>query len=245
MDDYRVVCASPLALWREGDPPVLRDAPDWRQVSDDLLAALHTFGLEHVTAVGHSLGGIASMLAVLDEPQRFRALILLDPTFLDETIVEMIATARQHGVSDQHPLAQAALHRKRHFATAQAFYERYRHHPLFADWDDEALRLYAQHGTESDREGVHLTWSPEWEAHYFSTGLAAMWRIIPTLDGVLPTLILRGSTSDTYSAASAQRVQQLLPRATHITIDGYGHLFPQAAPYVSAQVIREWLETLP
>ncbi len=242
MTQMRVVCAPPRALWGDGPPPPLAEAPDWLHIAEDLLAAFEQFNLRDVIAVGHSFGGVASMNAALMRPERFRALILLDPTFLDETIVNMIAEARRHGVSDQHPLAQAAIKRTRRFASAQAFYERYRHHPLFADWDEEALRLYAVHGTQPEGDEVTLTWSPEWEAYYFSTGFAEMWRAIPRMEQLpLPKLIIRGGTSDTFSAASAERVRSLVPSATHLTIEGYGHLFPQAAPKQTAMHIRAWL----
>lgn len=241
MRDFRVVCAPPRALWGDETPLPLAEAPDWTQVAADLLAALDHFGLQEVVAVGHSMGGVASMIAAIQQPQRFRALVLLDPTFLTEDIIALLAAAHQMGLSDQHPLAQAASRRKMHFDSAAAFYERYRARPLFADWDDETLRLYAQYGTQSAGTGVQLAWSAAWEAHYFSTGFTATWQTIPLLDGLLPTLILRGDHSDTYTAASAARVAQLLPHATHATIAG-GHLFPQSAPQETAEVLQTWLQ---
>jgi pimeloyl-ACP methyl ester carboxylesterase len=33
----------------------------------------------------------------------------------------------------------------------------------------------------------------------------------------------------------------MLPAATHVTLPGYGHLFPQAAPDATRQIIEEWL----
>jgi pimeloyl-ACP methyl ester carboxylesterase len=244
MEEFRVVCAPPRALWGDQQPPSLQHAPDWIHLAHDLLAAFEQYDLRDVVAVGHSFGGVASMNAAILDPSRFRALVLLDPTFLHENIVDMIAAAMAQGISDQHPLAQGAIKRKRDFESVEAFYERYRTKPTFADWDEEAMRLYAEHGTKPQGEGRVLTWSAEWEAFYFSTGFAETWRTIPKLNDLLPTLILRGGNSDTYTADSAQRVRELVPSATHATIEGHGHLFPQSAPHETARVIGEWLQSL-
>lgn len=241
MANFRVVSAPPRALWGDQTPPVLLGAPDWMHIAHDLLAAFAQFDLTDVVAIGHSFGGVASINAAILQPERFRALILLDPTFLPQHVLDMLAAAMQQGISDQHPLAQAALRRKNQFDSAQAFYERYRQNPLFADWDEEAFRLYADYGTMPSPEGgVTLTWSRAWEAFYFSTGLSETWRLIPQLAKV-PTLIVRGGSSDTYTQDSARRVADLLPDATHITLDGHGHLFPQSAPHQTAEIIRQWL----
>ncbi len=244
MNRYRVVSAVPRALWGDQQPPSLQHAPDWMHLADDLLVAFEQYELNDVVAIGHSFGGVASMNAAILNPSRFRALILLDPTFLNENIVDMIAAAMKQGMSDQHPLAQGALKRKRDFESVEAFYERYRTKPTFADWDEEAMRLYADYGTQANGQGRSLTWSPEWEAFYFSTGFAETWRTIGKLNSLLPTLIVRGGTSDTYIEDSANRVRNLVPSATHLTIDGHGHLFPQSVPHETARVIGEWLRTL-
>jgi pimeloyl-ACP methyl ester carboxylesterase len=241
MSQYRAVSAVPRALWGDQAPPPLADAPTWQHIADDLLAALECYRLEQVVAIGHSFGGIASMNAVIAQPWRFRALVLLDPTILDEQIVDAIAQAMQLGISDQHPLAQSALKRKRHFESAEAFYARYRDNRVFADWDDEALRLYAEHGTVPAPEGgVTLRFSAEWEAFYFSTGFPQTWQALPKLNGLVPTLIVRGTHSDTYTAESAEKVARLVPAATHATVPG-GHLFPHSAPRQTGRLIADWL----
>jgi pimeloyl-ACP methyl ester carboxylesterase len=243
MPQYRVVSAVPRALWGDQAPPPLSSAPTWQHIADDLLAALAHYGLAEVVAIGHSFGGIASMNAVIAQPWRFRALVLLDPTILPEAIVDAITQAMQAGISDQHPLAQGALKRKRFFESPAAFYARYRDNRVFADWDDEALRLYAEHGTVPAPEGgVALRFSPEWEAFYFSTGFPYTWQALPQLNGLVPTLFVRGANSDTYTAESADKVAQLVPDAHHATVPG-GHLFPHSAPRQTARLIADWLRS--
>lgn len=243
MNAYRVLNLPPRALWPGHPlPPPVRDiSGDWRGLADDLLAGLDRYALHDLILVGHSFGGVASLLAVLRQPERFRALILLDPTLLPETTLQMLQAARDQNALEQVPLVQKALHRRRHFESAEAAYERLRSRSLFAQWSDEALRRYVAAGTVPTEQGVTLRWAPEWEAHYFATVVTDIWDDIPALDGLLPTLVLQGGTTDTFVDASAERMRALLPHATHQAIAGHGHLFPQSAPEATAQVMRAWL----
>ncbi len=244
---YRVVCLPPRALWQDAPEPPLPytpDTPDWRQVADDLLAGMEMYDLCDVVAVGHSFGGVASALAVIQQPERFKALILLDPTFLPESIVDVIRAFKKAGMQDQNPLAQTALRRTAWFQSQQEAFERFRSRKLFEQWSDEALWLYVQHGTRPapDNNGFVLRWSPAWEAFYFSTGYTETWHMLPKLNGLVPTLIIQGETTDTYVDESAERVRQIIPSATHWQLPGHGHLFPQSAPDQTAAKILAWLE---
>ena len=122
-------------------------------------------------------------------------------------------------------------------------YSRFREKPIFADWSAEALRLYIQHGLRAREHGAgfELTWSPDWEAYYFSTVYQDIWADLPKLNGLAPILIIRAEHSDTFPAASYERAQSLLPRAAFHELKGQGHLFPQAAPLETARVISDWL----
>lgn len=240
---YRVVCLLPRALWPgEAPPATLRD---WRMLADDLLAGMAQHGLADVIAVGHSFGGVASLLAALAEPARFRALCLLDPTILPPHAMQMMAAMQAGGTVSDFPLVQGALRRRRTFGSVDDVYAYFKTRALFADWPDATVRLYAEHGTRPARQGgVELVWPPEWEAYYFSTLYTETWAILPRLRGLLPLLIVRGENSDTLLPEAAEQVRRLLPDAAYAEIAGHGHLFPQSAPDDTRRVIEAWLETL-
>ncbi len=240
-DDYQVMSLPPRALWGDQIPPT--EYQDWQPLADDLLAGFAEHQLNDIVAVGHSFGAIASLLAVIKEPQRFKALILLDPTILMQNMLDMIRQAWEQNVNEMIPLVQGAKRRRREFDSVDDAFERFRGKRLFADWSDEVLRLYVEHGTQAraDGEGIELSWSAGWEAYYFSTVHLSIWDDLPTLDGLVPTLILRGGTSDTFMDVARDRVQELVPSATYDEIEGHGHLFPQSAPQATAERIATWL----
>jgi pimeloyl-ACP methyl ester carboxylesterase len=242
--DHRVMCLPPRALWGEPTPPA--QLLNWQEtLTPDLLDGLREHQLDNVIAVGHSFGGIASIGAVLREPSRFRALILLDPTIFAPEIAAGLAAMQADGSIHEFPLAVRASRRQREFASADEAFRYFRSRPLFGDWSDEAVRLYAEQGTVPSPNGVTLMWTPEWEAYYFKTGYTHTWDDLPKLRGLLPILIIRGGSSDTYIAESAERVKQILPEATHAEIPGHGHLFPQSNPTETYGVMRQWIDRLP
>jgi len=242
MEDYRVVCLPPRALWGDQTPP--SEYQNWQTLADDMLAGFDQYELDNVVAVGHSFGAIASLLAVITAPDRFQSLILLDPTILMPNLLDMTRQAWEQGVADQIPLVQGAMRRRTGFESVEDAFERFRGKRLFSDWSDDVLRLYVEHGThpKADGDGVELTWSPEWEAYYFSTVHLTIWEDLPKLDGLVPTLIVRGGDSDTFVTESRDKVKTLVPSATYAEVAGHGHLFPQSAPENAAAVIEEFIQ---
>lgn len=241
---FRVVSLLPRALWNTEPPPtVLRD---WSELADDLVDGLRAYKLTGIIAVGHSFGGIASILAAIREPSRFRALCLLDPTLLPPPAMEFMRQVQKDGAVDQLPLVQAATRRKRRFASIEDAYANFRSKPLFQDWSDEAVRLYADYGMRplAKEPGVELAWSAEWEAYYYSTLYTWTWDAIPNLRGKLPILAVRGTSSDTFFPEAAEKLRGLLPEMAYAEVEG-GHLFPQSAPDETRRILLDWIATLP
>lgn len=248
--DYHVVSLLPRALWSPPEAP--EQMTSWQQMADDLLAGLREHQLSDVIAIGHSMGGVATMLAAVAEPGRFRAVCLLDPTFLPPFVMPVLKFTRMIGVSDQLPmtknLVSGALRRRRTFESMDAAYEYYKGRRLFATWPEETVRLYADSMTRPSTNGggAELTWSPEWEAAYYRAVFADTWRVVPQLARTgLPVLVVRGATTNTLLPQAVTRLHRDLPEMTYAEIPEHGHLFPQSAPDATRPIIADWLAKLP
>jgi pimeloyl-ACP methyl ester carboxylesterase len=238
---YRVISLPPRPLWT--DPPPPESVKSWRSLADDLLAGLHQYVLTDVIAIGHSFGGVGSLIAATVEPSRFRGLVLLDPTLFTPSRLRLVAIARRFGLMARYPLVQGALRRRANFASVDEAYAYWRSKRLFSNWSDETLHLYAESMTHPspNGSGVELTWSPQWEAHYYSLFMTETWRYIRKLPKSLPVLVMRGSDSDTFLAPAAEALCAALPQAEYVAIAGHGHLFPQSAPDQTRAAIEGWL----
>ena len=242
---FCVVSLPPRALWPDETPP--EKLASWRDtVAVDLLQGIRDYNLQDVVAVGHSFGAIATILAAVAQPHRFKALILLDPTILTQTTLWIYNLNARLGIYGKNPLAERAGKRRDRFESTEAAYENFKPKRLFADWPDETVRLYAEAMRPApDGEGVMLAWPRAWEAYYFNTLYTGIWRDLPKLRGRMPILLIRGATSDTFSAASAARLKRVLPEITYVEVPGHGHLFPQSAPNETRKLIQDFIGRLP
>ncbi len=239
---HRVLSLPPRPLWPDETPP--DHLVNWRDsVAQDLLAGLHVYDLRDAVAIGHSFGGVATMIAAISEPERFRAVILLDPTILPHWAMCSIRAARFLRYDRAEFLARRAEKRRFHFASHDEAFAYFRPKTLFADWSDEALRGYVE-TMSSDESGVTLAWSREWEAYIFRTLYTGSWRDLPHLRDKMPLLLVRGETSNTLFPRAANHIRRILPEMDYAEIPGHGHLFPQSAPEATYRILHDWLARL-
>ncbi len=238
--DYFVYTLPPRPLW--DPPPLPASLRSWTDMADDLLVGLNQQGIAHTIALGHSFGGTISLMAAAHAPERFRALVLLDPAIFAPERVTAMKRASIGGVVPN-PLADRALKRRSRFGSLEEAVAYWRARPLFDQWPEATLRLYAQSALQSAENGVGLVlrWSPEWEARCYALAYPDAWPLLDALHEDLPVLVVRGSRTDVFTEAAAARLRALRPQTTLVTLPG-GHLFPMTAPTETARIVQQWLE---
>lgn len=240
---YRVVNLMPRALWDNAPPP--QKLLSWKElVAKDLHQGMIEHNLRDMVAIGHSFGGIATLLTAIQDPARFKAIILLDPTIFPRPYMKAIQISRLLGRKMNTPLAERTEKRKMTFDSVDVAYTYFKGKKLFADWDEQALHQYAQSMKPNPDGTVSLAWKREWEAYYFRTIYGGTWGELRKLRGKMPILLMRGGTSDTLFASVANSIRRVLPDITYHEIAGHGHLFPQSAPQQTADVILGWLKNI-
>jgi pimeloyl-ACP methyl ester carboxylesterase len=237
---YHVIGLPARPLWPGSQT---KSAPDWHVLADDLIQGLDTLRLTGIIGIGHSMGGVYTMLATIRRPDLFRAVVLIDPVILPPRILRVLAWMRRLGLGKRQPLVQGALRRRRTWPDRQACFERYRGKALFARWSDESLWAYVNAGTRPTPDGqVELVYPPEWEAHIFATAPTDVWEYVPQLE--TPALVVRGEHTDTFRPESQERMERLLPQARYRVLLDAGHLVPMERPGETGAMIREHLAEL-
>jgi len=239
-------------LWPDSKPEGLRD---WHPLTDDFLRFLADREPAPVLTVGHSVGGIVALRAALKEPQRFSALVLIEPVLFPPYFILFWNLVRMAGLGwKKHPRISAALNRRRNFDDLETVFRGYRRKNVFRYLSDENLRAYIEGMTRPRAGGGYeLVYSPEWEARIYYTGI---WRDLDIWRGLkhlrVPTLILRGIQSDTFWERTAAQVRRANPKACTErsrsirieTIEAAGHLVPLERPQEVAELILSFVQTL-
>ena len=218
-----------------------REMREWDDLADDIAGALLARGHQGVVGVGHSVGGVATMLASLKHPGLFRAVVMLDPTLLSPSLFFTLGILGAIGLRSRMPPASLARRRREHWNSREEAARSYGKKPLFRRFSPESLQDYVTHGlTEAAGGGFQLTIPRTWEAHIFETSPRAVWRRLGEVK--VPTLVLRGRESDTLTAPSLERVRRTLPGVVAEELPGT-HLFPLEIPEACAHRILAFLDT--
>jgi pimeloyl-ACP methyl ester carboxylesterase len=206
------------------------------------LAQLNELTAQPVIGIGHSVGGVATMYAAVKQPDRFRALVLIEPTLLAPPLLWAASALRFFSKPLNIRLADGALRRRRSWESIEDAYEYFKGRRLFQRWPDAVIRSYAESMTRPSRDGVELRWSPEWEARIYHTFDTTSWKLPGKL--TIPTLVIRGSLTDTFTDLSALTFRLRNRHAVQIRVDGAGHLVPQEKPEISGRSIANFLAEL-
>lgn len=230
--------------------PMLRDGTDhrnladWRALAEEQLRLLDELGAEDVIGIGHSLGGVATMYAALARPSLYRAIVLIEPVFLDPDFLHAVRS--QGGEEVRLPLVEIALGRRHHWASPQAAFAHWRAKRVFARIPDEILWDYVDAALVQDVEATDparaytLAYPREWEARIYATPPTDVWDLVAHLDP--PTLALRGPDSDTISDEGWRLWKTLQPGARFVDVPETGHLLTFERPAAVAAEILDFLQ---
>lgn len=248
LETYQTRAVFLRPFWPGSDPNQLRD---WREFRDDYLAALPSHlkvtGNQTLIGMGHSLGGMTTLMAAIEEPEKFQALVLIEPTLFPHWTGFLMRGLAPLGMFRYlHPLVRRTLRRKTNFPDRESMFLNYRKKTIFRDIPDQVLRDYVLGLALPQGDGtVSLKYSPDWEIRVYETGGSADRYVWKNLSRVpCPVLILRGATSDTLGEKTLERIARRLPRGKAMTLPSTGHLLPLEAPQVAAAVILDFLGSI-
>ena len=256
LDDFQVMALPLRPFWPGSDPDRLKD---WRLFRDDYLDFLKELesnqrlssrskiGFNQVIGVGHSVGGMTTLMAAIERPKLFRALVLIEPVLFPPwrgTI--MRAQAPFNLMRRFYPLIRGTLRRKVNFPSREVMFTNYRLKKIFKGLSDPVLRDYVAGLASDNPDGtVNLKYSPAWEARIYETsGLvdAYVWRNLPKVS--CPVLVLRGENSETLKPRVVRRMAKKLPDGQAYTQPEAGHLLPLEVPDRTASLIADYLKSV-
>ena len=229
-DDYRVIV---LDQRGHGDSDWAADgdySPETQQ--NDISAVVREIGLEKFTLMGLSMGGRNSFTYAANNPDRVRALVIVDagPQNMQQGTQNIRNFVQQDDELD----------------SVDAFVERVlKYNPRRAP---EQIRGSIMHNLKQlpngkwtwkydkrlRRPGRRMGSDPETEKR--------LWGYLEALQ--CPTLLVRGGASDIIAMDTADKMRNVIPNSQMATIEGAGHLVMGDSPAGFQRAVTEFLAGL-
>jgi esterase len=173
------------------DPPAYR----YRLYASDLAEMIDKLDLRDLILLGHSMGGMVSILYVAAHPERVRALIIVDSTL--RMTEDRVAVLRDVG---SRPGSSYASH--------EEFLKRYRLRPAGTTAAPEIIRHLAEHGGRQLPDG---RWTHKFDRHVYAQrdpiDSMPYWSRI-----AIPTLLVKSSRSNRISQEILAEVRARCPQ---------------------------------
>ena len=197
--------------------------------AQDVAALLDEQRIDRFVAIGTSLGGIVTMLLAGLAPGRVAGALLNDVG----PDIEPAGLARIRGYVGRSSSWPTWIHAARGLKDANG--------DVYPDWDlDDWLAMAKRLYRLSNAGRVVLDYDMKIAEPFRLPGQETgvdMWGALAQL-GRAPVLVVRGGRSDILSAATAERMTAVLPRAELVTMPGVGHAPTLDEPAVQGAIER-------
>lgn len=213
---------------------------NWQALVDELILSVKTQAFEPVIAVGHSLGGILSLLAAVEQPSLFKAVILLDSPLIGRFKSNIIRLSKITGLIDHLTPAFRTRGRQRHWNTREQVLTYLRRKPLFRHFTERCLNDYIEYGLDHDESGYSLQFDPEIEYQIYRT----IPHVLPEYEGKLslPSALIYGNKSNVIDKSDIHYMKKKYGIVSYETKGT--HMFPMEHPEVVADLIFKAVDEL-
>ncbi|MBV8049299.1 MAG: alpha/beta hydrolase [Paludibacterium sp.] len=224
-----------------GHDPAYPVSDCWPFLVDETIAAIERLDAGPVWAVGHSLGGVLVLYAAVRRPDLFKGMALLDSPLLSPSRAWGIWCAKKMGFIDRITPGGNTLSRRDNWASVDMVHEYFARKALFARFDPDTLRDYAQHGTEDNGlGGRQLKFRPAIEHEIYITMPHNVGRYAD--HNQVPGVYLAAAEHPVLRARDLRYVRDRFG----LIIDHHpgSHLFPLEQPLATAARIRQAFDAI-
>ena len=230
------------ALDRHAHNPAYPIRDGWETLVDELIAELETrYRGEPVILVGHSLGGMLSVMAAARRPGLARCVVMLDSPVVAGWRARVWQAAKLAGLGQRLSPARLSIKRRNTWPDFDDAMRHFASKPMFAAWAPGVLQDYLEAGLEPCAEGLRLRFTREAETAVYRSLPHHIGRMVAR-DFKVPVGYLAGRTSEENRQAGLGATRALV--GTHLRMMPGGHLFPMESPALTASTIREMIAEL-
>jgi pimeloyl-ACP methyl ester carboxylesterase len=181
----------------------------WPHLVRELADELEKRYTEPVILLGHSLGGMLSVMTAAKRPDLVRCVVMLDSPVVAGWRALVLRVMRKMPIADRFSPARFSARRRNVWPDAEAAYQHFASKDLFAAWAPGVLRDYIDAGLKPHPDGVQLRFTRENET--------AVYRSLPHHVGKLvgqglqvPAGFIGGTESEENRMAGLEATHRLV-----------------------------------
>ena len=213
---------------------------NWHSLVDEVIESIQTQSSQPVIAVGHSLGGVLSLLAAIEQPSLFKVVILLDSPLIGRLKSSIVRFSKALGMIDRLTPAYRTRERREHWQTREQVLSYLKSKKLFKTFSDACLNDYIDYGMQRNEEGYSLRFDRQIEYQIYRT----IPHILQDYEGRLhvPTALISGSKSTVVDRLDLRYMKK------HYGIVNFEtngtHMFPMEYPQATADLIMKVVDEM-
>lgn len=190
--------------------------------------------------LGHSFGGVNTLLMAAADSMLFDRIIMLDP-IIGSRAFTLAANGMQFlGLSKYLPMVKQAKVRGTYWHDEDAMWRYFYQRGTFKGWDDDCLHSYIRHGMRaSEKGGFELKCPPRIESAIFASYTSAIWTSLNALQ--IPADMLYGNKTYEFVRNTLPKLEKNYDLVSAHEVEG-GHCFMQERPEEFAEHILSLLQ---
>lgn len=198
--------------------------------------------------VGHSMGGILSLMAAARSPDLAQGVLLLDSPLLSGLRAGLVRLGKRTPLVHRFSPGATSHRRRQEWPSLDAAHQHFASKPVFASWHPQALADYIRHGTEdapSEEQPQRrtLVFDRDVETAIYGTlpdNISAWLRRHPLR---VPVAFIGGSASREMRQVGLSATRRVARERVYI-LRGGTHLFPMEQPEQTAALVARALGDL-
>ncbi|MEO6352920.1 MAG: alpha/beta hydrolase [Burkholderiaceae bacterium] len=213
----------------------------WRALKQELIDDMAARYTEPVILVGHSLGGMLSLMAAKDRPDLVRCVVLLDSPVVAGWRALLVRVAKSTGLDIKFPPSLLSERRRNIWPDLQAAHRHFASKKPFVAWSPAVLHDYVSSGMVPHPQGVTLRFTREIETAVYRSLPHHLGKIVQSGFPV-PVGFVGGTDSVECRQAGMDATRRLVGR--HFRKIPGGHLFPMESPALAAGALHDMIRSL-
>ncbi len=228
------------AIEKFGHDPAWPVTSNWPKLRDQLIAFVEAevaAPARPVFLVGHSLGGMLSLLVACRRPDLVRGLVLLDAPAITGWRAHSVQVLKATGLMPRVTPGKVSRTRRHEWPSREAVLAHFAAKTAFARWDPRVLADYVAAGFEEHEGKTVLAFRREIETHIYETLPHHLGTVLRRHPPRCPVAFLAGTQSAEVRQAGLA-ASRALAQERFAWVEG-SHLFPMERPDQTAgEVLR-------